>query len=91
MTFTTNNFLTFHGGVDTVTGSRFLLEAGSSRILIDCGLFQGGRELRERNWADPPFAPKSINAVVLTHAHLVPVHGSVRRSGRGDGIAPAVS
>ncbi len=78
--------LSFHGGVETVTGSRFLVESGRSRVLLDCGLFQGGREMRERNWADPPFAPTSIDAVVLTHAHLdhsgyLPV--LVRRGFRG--------
>jgi metallo-beta-lactamase family protein len=63
-------YLTFHGGVDTVTGSRFLLERRRSRILLDCGMFQGGQEMRARNWAEPPFAPQSIDAVVLSHAHL---------------------
>ena len=67
---TSNAFLTFCGGVDTVTGSRFLVESEHSRVLLDRGLFQGGRNLRERNWADPPFAPKSIDAVVMTHGHL---------------------
>lgn len=62
--------LTFHGAAGTVTGSRFLVETPRARVLLDCGLFQGGREMRERNWADPPFAAKSIDAVVLTHAHL---------------------
>ncbi len=62
--------LAFHGAAGTVTGSRFLVESGGARVLLDCGLFQGGREMRERNWADPPFSPKSIDAVVLTHAHL---------------------
>src|SRR5690349_2191476 len=62
--------LAFHGAAGEVTGSRFLVEAAEARIMLDCGLFQGGRKLRERNWADPPFSPKSIDAVVLTHAHL---------------------
>ncbi|TAJ21600.1 MAG: MBL fold metallo-hydrolase [Planctomycetota bacterium] len=62
--------LTFHGAAGTVTGSRFLVATSRARVLLDCGLFQGGREMRERNWADPPFAAKSIDAVVLTHAHL---------------------
>jgi len=61
--------LTFCGGAGTVTGSKYLLETGKSRILVDCGLFQGFKELRERNWADPPFRPSSIDSVVLTHAH----------------------
>lgn len=58
------------GGVRTVTGSRFLIEADGSRVLVDCGLFQGLRELRARNWTDFPVAPSSIDAVVITHAHL---------------------
>ncbi|HEV2864475.1 MAG TPA: MBL fold metallo-hydrolase [Pyrinomonadaceae bacterium] len=62
--------LSFWGGVGTVTGSKYLVESGGSRVLVDCGLFQGLRELRERNWEDPPFEPKSIDAVVITHAHV---------------------
>jgi metallo-beta-lactamase family protein len=62
--------LTTFGGVRTVTGSRFLLEIGDRRVLVDCGLFQGLKELRERNWADFPVPPASIDAVVITHAHL---------------------
>jgi metallo-beta-lactamase family protein len=62
--------LSFWGGVGTVTGSKYLVEVDSFRVLIDCGLFQGLRELRERNWQDPPFDPKSINAVLITHAHI---------------------
>ncbi|MEP7215298.1 MAG: MBL fold metallo-hydrolase [Anaerolineaceae bacterium] len=62
--------LEFDGGAGTVTGSRLLVEDGESRILIDCGMFQGLKELRLRNWAPPSFSPKSIDAVVLTHAHL---------------------
>jgi metallo-beta-lactamase family protein len=62
--------LSFWGGVGTVTGSKYLVESGGSRVLVDCGLFQGLRELRERNWEDPPFEPKSLDAVVITHAHV---------------------
>ena len=62
--------ITFLGGVGTVTGSKYLLESGSSRILIDCGLFQGLKQLRLRNWAPLPVDPRSIDAVVLTHAHI---------------------
>jgi len=63
--------LTFLGATRTVTGSKFLLEAGGQRVLVDCGLFQGLRELRERNWAPlPGIAAASIDAVVITHAHL---------------------
>lgn len=60
----------FLGAAGTVTGSRFLLECGSTRVLIDCGMFQGLKELRLKNWADFAVAPESIDAVVLTHAHL---------------------
>ena len=62
--------LTFLGATQTVTGSKFLLETGDRRILIDCGLFQGMKELRLRNWEQPPVDPKSVDAVVLTHAHI---------------------
>src|SRR5687768_340261 len=62
--------LSFWGGVGTVTGSKYLVEAGERRVLVDCGLFQGLRELRERNWQDPPFDPLSIDAVIITHAHI---------------------
>ena len=58
------------GGAGTVTGSRHLLEGKSQRILVDCGLFQGLKAMRERNWAPFPTPPKSIGRVVLTHAHL---------------------
>lgn len=62
--------LQFLGGTGTVTGSKYLLEVAGKRLLIDCGLFQGWKQLRLRNWADLPFDPASIDAVVLTHAHL---------------------
>lgn len=62
--------LTFLGGAGTVTGSKYLLEHEGRRVLIDCGLFQGFKQLRERNWAPLPVDPRSIDAVVLTHAHL---------------------
>ncbi len=62
--------LTFLGGVGTVTGSKYLLETGRRRVLVDCGLFQGFKQLRLRNWAPLPVDPKSIDIVVLTHAHL---------------------
>src|SRR5215216_4019930 len=62
--------ISFWGGVGTVTGSKYLVESGGSRVLVDCGLFQGLRELRERNWEDPPFDVGSLDAVVITHAHV---------------------
>ncbi len=62
--------LSFLGAAGTVTGSRFLLEYDGSRYLVDCGLFQGESSLRRRNWEPFPVAPDSIDAVVLTHAHL---------------------
>jgi len=62
--------LRFLGASETVTGSRFLLEINDFKILIDCGLFQGDRELKERNWAPFPIHPNSIDAVLLTHAHI---------------------
>lgn len=62
--------ITFYGGVGSVTGSKYLLESNGRKVLVDCGLFQGERELRERNWQDPPFDPKEIDAVIITHAHI---------------------
>ena len=62
--------LQFLGAAGTVTGSKYLLEAGGERLLIDCGLFQGEKELRLRNWSPLPVPPSSIHWVVLTHAHL---------------------
>ncbi len=62
--------LSFLGAAGTVTGSRFLLETDGGRVLVDCGLFQGLRELRRRNWAPFPVDPSSIDGVVLTHAHV---------------------
>ncbi len=62
--------ITFHGAAETVTGSKYLLEADGARVLIDCGLFQGLKELRLRNWDRLPFDPRALDAVVLTHAHI---------------------
>ena len=62
--------ITFHGAARTVTGSKYLLEAGDASVLIDCGMFQGLKKLRQRNWDPTPFDAKSLDAVVLTHAHL---------------------
>lgn len=60
----------FLGGVGTVTGSKYLVEGNRSRVLVDCGLFQGVKSLRARNWAPFPVDEKSIDALLLTHAHL---------------------
>ncbi|MGO4762281.1 MBL fold metallo-hydrolase [Cupriavidus sp. 2KB_3] len=62
--------LQFLGATDTVTGSKYLLDTGRSRILVDCGLFQGYKALRLRNWDPFPVDPASLDAVVLTHAHI---------------------
>jgi metallo-beta-lactamase family protein len=62
--------LQFLGAAGTVTGSKYLLEAGGERLMIDCGLFQGEKELRLRNWSSLPVRSSTINWVVLTHAHL---------------------
>jgi metallo-beta-lactamase family protein len=62
--------ISFHGAAQGVTGSCHLLDTGSTRILVDCGLFQGSRQLREENEAPFGFDPASIDAVLLTHAHL---------------------
>ncbi|MDZ4262846.1 MAG: MBL fold metallo-hydrolase, partial [Pseudomonadota bacterium] len=59
--------LTFLGATGTVTGSKYLLNSGSKRILIDCGLFQGLKQLRLKNWAKIPINPRDVDAVVLTH------------------------
>ncbi len=64
------NSLTCYGAAETVTGSKHLIETNGKKILVDCGLFQGSKELKQRNWQ--PFAvdPRSLDAVVITHAHL---------------------
>ncbi len=62
--------LTFLGAVGTVTGSKYIVETGGKRLLVDCGLFQGYKQLRLRNWAQLPVDPASVDAVLLTHAHL---------------------
>ena len=62
--------LTFYGAAETVTGSKFLVEAGKRKVLVDGGLFQGKRELRQRNWSAPVFEPRDLDAIVLTHAHI---------------------
>lgn len=60
----------FLGATSTVTGSKYLIHAAGKQVLVDCGLFQGFKQLRLRNWGQFPVDPKSIDAVVLTHAHL---------------------
>jgi metallo-beta-lactamase family protein len=62
--------LTFLGAVGTVTGSKYLIDIDGRRLLVDCGLFQGYKQLRLRNWAKLPVDPAKLDAVLLTHAHL---------------------
>ncbi|HKJ75481.1 MAG TPA: MBL fold metallo-hydrolase, partial [Alphaproteobacteria bacterium] len=62
--------ISFLGAAGTVTGSKYLLEIANKRLLIDCGLFQGRKELRLRNWRPPPIDAGNLDAVILTHAHL---------------------
>ncbi|HKW14496.1 MAG TPA: MBL fold metallo-hydrolase, partial [Candidatus Krumholzibacteria bacterium] len=63
-------FLSFFGAAGTVTGSKYMLRIDNRNILVDCGLFQGLKNLRQRNWEEPPFDIKTIDAIVLTHAHI---------------------
>ncbi|NOT60098.1 MAG: MBL fold metallo-hydrolase, partial [Acidobacteria bacterium] len=60
----------FLGAAQTVTGSKHLLEVNGYRVMVDCGLFQGLKELRRKNWEPFPLAPSSIDSVILTHAHI---------------------
>ena len=62
--------LSFLGGAGSVTGSKYLLDDGNRRMLVDCGLFQGLKALRLKNWAQFPVDPRSLDAVILTHAHI---------------------
>lgn len=62
--------LTFLGAAGTVTGSKYLLEHQGKKIMVDCGLFQGLKELRLLNWAQPSFDPASVEAILLTHGHM---------------------
>ena len=62
--------LSFWGAAGCVTGSKYLLESDRGRVLVDCGLFQGLKELRLRNWDEPPFDATTVNAVIITHAHI---------------------
>ena len=62
--------ISFLGGTGTVTGSKYLVEFGTRRILVDCGLFQGFKQLRLRNWKPLPIPARDIDTVVLAHAHI---------------------
>lgn len=62
--------ITFLGGAGTVTGSKYLVQHGGKQLLVDCGLFQGYKQLRLRNWRPLPVEPNHVDAVILTHAHL---------------------
>lgn len=62
--------ITFLGAAGTVTGSKYLVESGTKKVLVDCGLFQGWKQLRLRNWESFPVDVRSIDAVLLTHAHI---------------------
>jgi metallo-beta-lactamase family protein len=62
--------LTFLGAAGTVTGSKYMVEQGDRRVLVDCGMYQGIKNLRERNWKPFPVDPKSIHSILLTHAHI---------------------
>src|SRR5688500_10243107 len=80
----------FLGAAGTVTGSKFLLEHHGKRVLIDCGLFQGRKELRQRNWRALPVPESSLDAIVLTHAH-VDHTGGLPRVVRGGFQGPVYS
>lgn len=62
--------VSFHGAAGTVTGSKYLVEYQDKKILIDCGIFQGPKEMRMRNWEAPTFKPAELDCIVLTHAHI---------------------
>ena len=62
--------LQFLGAAGTVTGSKYLLSSGNKKVLIDCGMYQGVKNQRRRNWQPPPFNPQELDALLLTHAHV---------------------
>ncbi|MBM3541907.1 MAG: MBL fold metallo-hydrolase, partial [Alphaproteobacteria bacterium] len=62
--------LRFHGAARTVTGSCYMIDTGKARVLVDCGMFQGSRSETELNYRAFPFDPKTVDALVLTHAHI---------------------
>jgi metallo-beta-lactamase family protein len=62
--------ITFYGAVGVVTGSKYLIQEGDTKLLVDCGLFQGERGLTRHNWDPFPINPESVDAIVLTHAHI---------------------
>ncbi len=62
--------IAFLGATGTVTGSKYLVTCGATKVLVDCGLFQGFKQLRLRNWEPLPLAARDISSVILTHAHL---------------------
>jgi metallo-beta-lactamase family protein len=66
----TDRSIRFLGATGTVTGSKYLFQGGGASLLVDCGLFQGFKQLRLRNWAPLPFKPATLSAVILTHAHI---------------------
>jgi metallo-beta-lactamase family protein len=70
MVQTRKQYIRFLGGASTVTGSKYLVSNGSNTILIDCGMFQGLKSLRLKNWDEFPIDPAKIDAILLTHAHL---------------------
>ena len=83
----TSTRLTFHGAAGTVTGSKTLLTHGDDRLLVDCGMFQGLKADRERNWKPFPFPVEGLPAIVLTHAHLDHAGGlplAVKNGFKGD-------
>ena len=62
--------ISFFGGTGTVTGSKYLVTNDAKHVLVDCGLFQGLKQLRLRNWEPPPVDPEQVDAIILTHAHI---------------------